>query len=177
MRLLLSIDLLDDERLQGDMVAGSLWIVLVGTLLGVFGAALLPHEPIGLAWFLLLGIVSVAALPIHELAHAAFFVLCSGFKAHIRFGFSSWMLYTAAPGCMLPRKHFCVVLLAPAVLVTGALGYGAIALGWPLLGWFLSVVHLAGCAGDIAYARAIASEPAAAFVEDTERGIALYCDE
>lgn len=177
MRRLVDIDLLDDEALQADIAMGSLWIVLIGTLLGVFGAAVFLHEAVSPLWFVLLGAVSIAALPVHELVHAAAFKLLSGGRARMTFGFTSWMLYTASPGTILPRKRFCAVLLAPALLVTLGLGLGAAALGWPLLGWFLAVVHLAGCTGDIGYVRIIASEPLANLVQDTERGIALFHDE
>ena len=177
MRLLVDIDILDDEALQANMAMGSLWIVIVGLLLGVLLGVFLPHEPITLQWFLLLGAVSVAALPVHELVHAAAFKIASGFTARIAFGFSSWMLYTAAPGTILPRERFCVVLLAPAVLVTTALFVGGVLTGWPLLGWFLAVIHLAGCTGDLGYVRIIRSESRANLVQDTERGIALFYDE
>ncbi len=177
MKRLIDIDLLNDEALQTDMATGSLCIVLVGTLLGVLGVVAFPHESVSLLWFTVLGFVSVAALPVHELVHAAAFKLLSRGRARIVFGFSNWMLYTAAPGCVLSRGRFCAVLLAPAVVVTGALGIGAAALGWPLLGWFLAVLHLAGCTGDIGYVRIIAGEPLADLVEDTERGITLFRNE
>jgi hypothetical protein len=177
MRQLLDIDLLDDEALQGDMALGSLWIVLAGTLLGVLGAAVCSHEPLSLMWFVMLIAISVLVLPIHELVHAVAFKILSGGHARISFGMSNWMLYTTAPGCMLGRRSFCAVLLAPSVIVTGGLGVGAAALGWPLLGWFLAVIHLAGCTGDMAYVRIIASEPQANLVQDTERGISLFHDE
>lgn len=173
----MDIDLLDDEALQSSMATGSLWIVLVGTVLGVLGAIALPHEDITPWWFVALGVLSMAALPVHELVHAAGFKVLSGGKARLAFGFSSWMLYTAAPGCVLPRGRFCVVLLAPAVVITLALGLGAWMMGYPLLGWSLAVVHLAGCTGDMAYVRIIASEPQVTMVQDTQRGISLFCDE
>lgn len=177
MRQLLDIDLLDDEALQGDMALGSLWIVLAGTLLGVLGAAVCSHEPLSLMWFVMLIAISVLVLPIHELVHAVAFKILSGGHARISFGMSNWMLYTTAPGCILKRRRFCAVLLAPAVFVTCGLGGGAAVLGWPLLGWFLAVTHLAGCTGDMAYVRIIVSEPLADLVQDTKRGIALFRDE
>ncbi len=176
MRRLADIDLLGDAAMQQEMVASSMAILALGTALGVTAGMLLPHEQLGIGWFVLLAAVSVAALPVHELVHALFFKLMSGMRAHVKFGFSSWMLYTAAPGCMLPRGRFCVVLLSPSVLVTGALLAVPAALGMPLLGWYLAVIHLAGCTGDIAYARIIARETHAQLVEDTERGIALFSD-
>lgn len=174
---LVDIDLLGDEALQASIMARSVWIMAVGTLAGALGAAVLPHEPLGHLWLVVLGTVSVLALPVHELVHAVAFKVLSAGKARISFGFSGWMLYTAAPGCMLGRRAFCAVLLAPAVLVTAALGMGALVFGRPLMAWFLCVVHLAGCTGDTGYVRIIAGEPDARMVMDTERGITLLCDE
>lgn len=177
MKQLIDIELLEDQALQADMAMLSLWIVLMGTLVGVLGAVALPHEPVTPMWFLALGIISFLVLPIHELIHAVAFKLVSGGRAHIRFGFSSWMLYTSSVGTVLPCNRFRVVLLAPSVIITLALGLVPWQCGWPLLGWFLAVVHLAGCTGDIGYVRIIASEPTAAWVQDTERGITLFSDE
>lgn len=177
MKTLVDIDLLDDEALQGQMAMDSLWIVLAGVALGIIAAIGLPRETVTPWWFAQLGAVSLLALPVHELVHAAAFKLLSKGTARLAFGFSNWMLYTTAAGTRLPRKAFCVVLLAPAVVVTSALGVGAWLLGRPLLGWFLAVVHLAGCTGDMGYVRVIVSEPEAAIVEDTERGITLYAKE
>jgi len=176
MRELVDIDLLDDEALQGQIAIDSLWVVLIGTVLGILGAIALPHEPLSPWWLALLGVVSMLALPVHELVHAAAFKILSHGTASIRFGFANWMLYTSAAGTILPRRAFCVVLLAPAVLVTSALAVGATVLGWPLLGWFLAVVHLAGCTGDWGYVRIIASEPQAVLIRDTDRGITLYAE-
>ena len=177
MRRLIDIDLMDDEQLQAQMTAHSLWILLAGVLLGVLAAVALPHEQISLLWFVLLVGMSVAALPIHELVHALAFELLSGFRAKISFGFKSGMLYTSAAGTVLPRGRFCAVLLAPSVVVTSALVACAAILEMPLLGWFLAVVHLAGCTGDFGYVRIIVSEPLANLVQDTNRGIALFHDE
>ncbi len=168
---------MDDEQLQAQMTAHSMWILLAGVLLGVLAAVVLPHEEISLLWLALLVGMSVAALPIHELVHALAFKLLSGFSAKISFGFKSGMLYTCAAGTMLPRGRFCAVLLAPSVVVTSALFACAVALGMPLLGWFLAVAHLAGCTGDFGYVRIIANEPRSNLVQDTDRGIALFYDE
>lgn len=176
MKRLMDIDLLDDADLQRRMVQGSMVILVVGIAFGLLGALVLPHEPVDLLWFAALVLASLLVLPVHELVHAAAFKLVSGFRAHISFGFSSWMLYTTAPGCMLPRGPFCAVLLAPTILVTSVLLVLPALWGMPLLGWFLAVVHLAGCTGDLGYVRIIASETSANLVVDTERGIALFHD-
>ena len=177
MRRLADIELLDDVQLQAQMSAWSLWILLIGVLVGVLLAVGMPHEPVTPWWFVALVAVSVAVLPLHELVHAAAFKLVTGFEARITFGFANWMLYTASPGTMLPCGRFCAVLLAPAVVVTALLGVCLSVTGMPLLAWFCGVIHLAGCTGDIGYVRIIASEPAANLVQDTERGIALFHDE
>lgn len=177
MRILVDIDLLDDEQMQSQIAMDSLWIMLLGILFGVFAAAVLPHEDISVVWFVLLGAASVAALPIHELVHAIAFKVFSGGRAHVKFGFSGWMLYTTSPGTVLVRKSFCAVLLAPAIIVSAVMGVVAFMQGYPLLAWFLVVVHLAGCTGDIGYVRIILSEPMANLVQDTSKGIALYHDE
>ena len=173
----MDIELLEDVQLQAQMSAWSLWIMLVGVLVGVLLAVGIPHEPVTPWWFVALVVVSVVALPVHELTHAAAFKVMTGFEARITFGFSNWMLYTASPGTMLPRVQFCVVLLAPSLVVTALLCLCLVAAGMPLLGWFCAVIHLAGCTGDIGYVRIIASEPTANLVQDTERGIALFHDE
>ena len=177
MRRLADIDLLGDTAIQQQMVTSSAMILAVGALVGAIGAVALPHEQVGPLWFVALVGASLVALPAHELVHAAGFMLLTGFTARVRFGFADWMLYTSAAGSVLRRGRFCAVLLAPALLVTAALFVVAFALGRPLLGWFLAVIHLAGCTGDLAYVWIIVREPKATHVEDTPRGIALFHDE
>ena len=176
MRRLADIELLEDQTLQQQMVWASMGILVFGILVGVVAALALPHEAVGLLWFVALVLISIVALPVHELVHAGAFMLLTGFSARIRFGFTDWMLYTSAAGTMLRRRRFCAVLLAPAVLVSIALLVVPWSQGFPLLGWFLAVIHLAGCTGDLAYVRIIQREPKATHVEDTERGIALFYD-
>ncbi len=176
MRRLTDIELLDDRALQQQMVWASMSILGFGVVIGVIAALALPHEVVGPLWFVALAFLSVVALPVHELVHAGAFMLLTGFTARIRFGFTDWMLYTSAAGTMLRRRRFCAVLLAPTVLVTTALLVVPWLRGFPLLGWFLAVIHLAGCTGDLAYVHIIRREPKATYVEDTERGIALFYD-
>ena len=177
MKRIANIDLLDDYVMQQHMMWASMLILVAGVASGVLAAVLLPHEAISLLWFVALVVVSVVVLPIHELVHAAAFELLTGFRAHIRFGFTDWMLYTVAAGTVMRRRSFCVVLLAPTIVITAALLAASTLMGIPLLGWFAAVIHLAGCTGDLAYVRIIAREPMATHVEDTERGIVLFRDE
>ena len=173
MRRLVDIDLLDDAVMQERMAVLSVAILVVGVALGVLCAVVLPHEEVSLLWFVLLAAGSFVALFVHELVHAVAFKLVSGFRARIQFGFSSWMLYTSAPGCVLPKAPFCVVLMAPTVVVTTLLLVVPVVLGFPLLGYFMAIIHLAGCTGDMEYVHIIANEPSADLVEDTSRGISL----
>ena len=80
--------------------------------------------------FVLLALASLVALPVHELVHAGAFALLSGFSARICFGFSDWMLYTSAAGVMLPKRRFCVVLLAPTFFGDDGARAGARAAGY-----------------------------------------------
>lgn len=171
------IDLLGNPFVQQQMVWTSITLLALGICAGIIGGVALPHEQIGPLWFVILVVVSLVALPLHELVHAAAFLLLSGFSAHIRFGFTGGMLYTSAVGTILPRRRFCIVLLAPAVIVTTVLVLAAFTAGYPLMGWFLAAIHLAGCTGDFALARAIFHEPLATYVQDTERGVAFFYDE
>ncbi len=171
------IDLLGNQFVQQQMVWTSVTLLALGICAGIVGAVALPHEQVDLLWFVILVVASVVALPLHELVHAAAFMVFSRFSARIRFGFTSGMLYTSAVGTILPRRRFCIVLLAPAIIVTTVLVVVAFAAGYPLMGWFLAAIHLAGCTGDFALARSIMRESMATYVQDTERGVALFYDE
>lgn len=169
--------MLEDSRLQVELLYLSLGILIIGALVGVFVGIFLPHEQVSWRWFIELVVLSLVALPIHELVHAAAFLVLTGFRAHVSFGFSHGMLFTRAPGTMLRRVWFCCVLMAPAVILTTLLWVGCALFGKPLLGMFCAVVHLAGCTGDAALVHAICSEPRANLVEDTPRGVSLIHDE
>ena len=81
MRVIGTVNVLEDADLQRSMVRAS-WIILaVGAtaafVLWLASLALGRNvlEPVGLGWVLGLVAASVVALPVHELVHAAAFVL------------------------------------------------------------------------------------------------------
>lgn len=172
---LADIDVLGDEALQARIARLSLAIAAGGLALGVAagvasgadgGAALTPW------WWLALAAATLAALPVHELVHAAAFkLLCA--PCRVRFGVEGAFLYTATDGALASRGRMVAVLLAPAALVTAALAAGALAAGCPALAVLLAAAHLAGCAGDLLMAAAALREPRCTHVRDTDRGIAL----
>ena len=175
MRKIADIDILADEALRGRMVAWSLACLVVGAaacaLMFAAGAA----EAFGLWWAILLVAGSLAALPVHELVHAAAFkLLVPG--ARVTFGVKDAFLYTSANGAVARRAAEVCVLLAPSVLVTAALSALALAAGCPALALVLAATHLSGCAGDLLMVAEIAREPACTHVADAEFGVVLLSD-
>lgn len=177
MRTLRSLDVLADRALQARLVR---WSAIVFVLTGAIACGGIPQgvwtdgAALGFGWWLLAFVgVSLAALPVHELVHAAFFRLYGGAGTKVTFGFSQFMLYTDAHGLVLPRGQFVWVLLAPAVLVSGAMVVACCALGLPLLALCLAGTHLSGCTGDILMALLALAEPGCTHVRDTERGVDL----
>lgn len=177
MRRVADIDLLDDEALLTRMSWASVMVVVVGVVVGVLAWACgVWSDRVDLAWVALVVVASLVALPVHELVHGALFKLLGGPKAHVSFGARWGMLYTSAEGLIMPRRRFMVVLMGPAVLVTLALVLVCDALGLPLAAWVVAVLHLSGCTGDLGFV-GIIHRSDATFVQDTNKGIALYVDD
>ena len=184
MRVIGTVNVLEDADLQRSMVRAS-WIILgVGATAAFalwFASLALGRnvtEPVGLGWALGLVAASVVALPVHELVHAAAFVILGSSGVHVSFGIKDFMLYTSANGAVLPRGRFMAVLLAPSVVVTAlfVLLAGCV---WhaPLFALLGAAFHLAGCTGDLDMVRIIALTPAATFVRDSPAGIDLLSEE
>ena len=175
MRKVKELDLFEDRELLMRIVYLSLEIVAAG--LAAVAIMLLAGVPIErFTPFTLLGVALVtgAALVVHELVHAAFFILMGGWGTRTRFGARDGMLYTEAPGLILPAAKFIVVLMAPAVLVTVGLVALGLSLGMPLAAVLAAGIHLSGCAGDLVFLFEIVRSHAA-YVEDTGSGIRMYC--
>lgn len=173
--MIADIDILEDAALQvrvarlSYVLAGA--TVLIAVLLGLARGG----EAVDVWWWLALAAGTVVALLVHELVHAgAFKLLCPGCR--IAFGFQDAFLYTKTDGATLSRARMVAVLLAPAVLVSGALLAAALAAGRPVLAVLLVGFHLAGCAGDMLMAAAALRERACTHVRDTETGITLLSD-
>lgn len=184
MRTIGDIDFLDDGEVRQELLwlSGLLIVVALAGgfglgLAGAFGAgeqARLGGGAGGWAlWVLVVIATSVVVLPVHELVHAALFVLFGGPGTRVRFGFQDGMLFAGCPGLVLARPKFCVVLAGPAVVLSAVLLMVPAALGLPLAGYVAFALHLSGCSGDLlAFVRAL-REPACTHVEDTDSGVRL----
>ena len=172
MRKLADIDILSDEGLRGRMVAWSLAFLVVGAAVCLLMFAAGVAEVFGRGWATAFFLASVAALPLHELVHAAAFkLLVPG--ARVTFGFKDAFIYTSANGAVATRAAELCVLLAPSVAVTAALAVAAAAAGRPALAAALAFAHLSGCAGDLLMCAEIVREPGCTHVADAEFGIVL----
>ncbi len=175
MRLLAEIDVLSDARLLGRMTRASAAVLVAGLAACVAtGLAAGVGDIASPWWWAALAVGSAAALPVHELVHAAAFRLLSP-GCHVTFGAQSCFLYTDAHGAVLTRGRMTCVLLAPAVLVSVALGAAALLAGQAVLAVALAALHLAGCVGDALMVAEVWAEPSCTHVRDTERGIDLLC--
>lgn len=183
MRTLLDIDFLADEALRGRLAAWSAallaggaapiaLLVALGALPGVIEADALLGGGVA-AWLAALVVVSLAALPAHELIHGALFRLMGGPGVRVSYGHAAGMLYAGCPGLVLARGRFVAVLLGPAAVLSAVLLAVPCALGFPLLGVIAAALHLSSCAGDLLAAALALREPACTHVRDTEHGVRL----
>ena len=183
MRVIGTVNVLEDAGVQRAMVSASWAIMGAGAAIAVvlwlvslaFGGHVL--EPVGPGWVLGLVVASVVSLPVHELVHAAAFVILGSSDVHVSFGIKDFMLYTSANGAVLPRGRFMAVLLAPSVVVTALFVLAGCVWHAPLFALLGAAFHLAGCTGDLDMVRIIALTPAATFVRDSPAGIDLLSEE
>jgi uncharacterized membrane protein YuzA (DUF378 family) len=108
-------------------------------------------------------------LPIHELIHAAAFVLWGGkpyFGAKLPYA-----LYCGAKNQLFHRNQYFVVGLAPLIVITLA-GIIFILLSPVLASYtlFALIGNFSGAAGDIIMVRILLRRPRSILVEDTESG-------
>jgi Putative zincin peptidase len=122
-----------------------------------------------LLWILLNIVGYFLILPIHELIHAAAFVLWGGkpyFGAKLPYA-----LYCGARNQLFRRNQYFVVGLAPLVVITLA-GSILILLSPVLASYtlFALIGNFSGAAGDIWVVRRLLRRPPSILVEDTESG-------
>lgn len=181
MRALRDIDFLNGEETRRQLLRWSYVLLAiaaaVGVVLGLAGAFDLAGEWARLGgpflWLVVASLLTLAALPVHELVHAALFLLFGGRGTRVRFGYQSGMLYAGCPGLVLARGKFCVVLAGPAVVLSAVLLAVPAALGLPLVGCVAFCLHLSGCAGDLLAIALALREPACTHIEDTDTGVRL----
>lgn len=177
MRSVAHLDILGDTPLARHVVTFSVVLLVVG-LLGEIYLVETHGWGMGIgAWMAVYAAATVAALPVHELVHAAAFLLLGRGRVRIRFGYETGMLYTRAEGDPLTRGRFVAVLLAPSVLVTAALVLVGNAVAGPALAWALAWTHLSGCAGDLAMVAGIARTSDCTHVRDTDTGVELLTND
>ncbi len=177
MRSVAHLDILGETPLARRMVMLSV-VLLAVCCAGTFVLVITRGWDTGLgAWMAAYAVATVAALPVHELVHAAAFLLLGRGSVRIRFGYETGMLYTRAEGEPLTRGRFVAVLLAPSVAVTAALVVVGDLLAGPALAWALAWTHLSGCAGDLVMVVGIARTPGCTHVRDTDTGVELLADD
>lgn len=183
MRVIGTVNVLKDADVQRAMVSAS-WAIMgagaaIALVLWLVSLASGRHvlEPVGPGWVLGLVVASAVALPVHELVHAAAFVILGSSDVRVSFGIKDFMLYTSANGAVLPRGRFMAVLLAPSVVVTALFVLAGCVWHAPLFALLGAAFHLAGCTGDLDMVRIIALTPAATFVRDSPAGIDLLSEE
>lgn len=168
------------------LAAGALAVAALSAALAALAPAALdaPLRPLlgagpgasALPW-LAAGAAGVAAsLAAHELVHGALFKLLAPAGARVSFGadLRAGMLYAVADGVVFTRRRYLAALLAPTAAVTAACAALSAALGCPVMGLAVAVLHLAGCTGDWGYARAILADPSITHCEDTSWGVRFY---
>lgn len=176
MREIADIDVLADEVLRQKMVVLSLGLLAAGLAASALVLVGEKGSELGPSWLAALIAGLLAALPVHELVHAAAFkLLVPGVR--VGFGFKDAFLYTTVNGSVVPRAAELAALLAPSVVVTAALVAVALAHSCSALAVLLAATHLSGCVGDLLMAHAILREPACTHVRDTEFGITLLAED
>src|SRR5712691_12156809 len=182
-RKLEEIELLEPEQLR-PLALLSLLLLIIGAiffgLLNYAAYTLQTHSTSGikgggslLLWIVINIIGYILILPIHELIHAAAFVLWGG-KPY--FGTKlPYALYCGAKNQLFHRNQYLVVGLAPLVVITLAgivvTFVAPVVAAFTLLG---SVGNFSGAAGDVWVAKRLLRQPADVLVEDTEAGYRVW---
>ena len=179
LRKLEEVELLEPEQLR-PLALLSLLLLLIGAiffgLLTYAAYTLQTHSTPGikgggslLLWILINIIGYILILPIHELIHAAAFVLWGG-KPY--FGTKlPYALYCGAKNQLFHRNQYLVVGLAPLVVITLAgIIFTLISPALASYTIFATVGNVSGAAGDVWVVRRLLRRPRSTLVEDTEAG-------
>lgn len=151
--------------------------------LGAWGARLVGVDAaaahVDWAWWLALAGGVMASFAGHELVHAWLFRRFAPPGARVTLGVNlkMGMLYASADGVVFPRSRYLLAVLGPSVVVSMVVLAVGVGLGWPLWTLLVGTVHLSGCSGDWAYARAMRDDPAILYCRDTAWGVEFYGDD
>lgn len=137
---------------------------------------LCPHGPfpwIGCAAVAI--VVYLLSVPVHELLHAAAFLVLGPSGTKVHFGFASGLAFASSPGTRMSKGRFGAVLLVPSIVLTCVFVALAIILEAWALPWVvvLGLLQLSGAAGDIYMNAVIARTHDADVCEDTKDGMLL----
>lgn len=178
-RKLEEIELLDPEQLR-PLALLSLLLLIIGAiffgLLNYAAYTLQTHSSPGISgggnpllWIGINIIGYILILPIHELIHAAAFVLWGG-KPY--FGTKlPYALYCGAKNQLFHRNQYLVVGLAPLVVITLAgIIFTLISPALASYTIFATVGNVSGAAGDVWTVRKLLRRSRSILVEDTESG-------
>jgi hypothetical protein len=179
MHKLEEIELLEPEQVR-PLALMSVLLLIIGALffglLNYTSYTLQTHSTPGinggkslLLWIVINVICYILILPIHELIHAAAFVLLGGnpyFGAKLPYA-----LYCGAKNQLFRRNQYFVVGLAPLIVITLA-GIIFILISPVLASYtlFALIGNFSGAAGDIWVVRKLLRKPRSILVEDTEVG-------
>jgi Putative zincin peptidase len=178
-RKLEEIELLDPEQLRPLALLSLLLLVIGAIFFGFLNYAaytLQTHSTPGfrgggnlLLWIVINIIGYILILPIHEMVHAAAFVLWGG-KPY--FGTKlPYALYCGAKNQLFHRNQYLVVGLAPLVVITLAgIIFTLISPALASYTIFATVGNVSGAAGDVWVVRKLLRRSPSILVEDTESG-------
>src|SRR5712691_11581426 len=182
-RKLEEIELLEPEQLRPPALLNLLLFIIGAIFFGLLNYASYTqqtHSTTGinggkslLLWIVINIISYILILPIHELIHAAAFVLWGGkpyFGARLPYA-----LYCGAKNQLFHRNQYLVVGLAPLVVIT--LAGIVVTFVAPVVAAFalaVTVGNVSGAAGDAWSVARMLRLPATTLVEDTEVGYRVW---
>ncbi len=179
LRKLEEIELLQPEQLRPLALLSLLLLLIGGVFFGLLTFAAYTrqtHTGItgiggwGLLLWLVINIVGyILVLPLHEVIHAAAFMLWGGkpyFGARLPYA-----LYCGAKGQLFHRNQYLVVGLAPLVVITLAgIIFTFVSPALASYTIFATAGNISGAAGDLWSVRRLLRLPHSILVEDTEVG-------
>lgn len=180
MKLIKSVNLLEDQKLTKKLGNWSLLLMLVCAVLFCGVSFLLNNGrfsfEVTIPAMILSLILFVLLLVLHEAIHGLFFKSFNP-TGKIKFGFKNGMAYAASPGSRYSRRQFSIICLAPFVAISLLL---SLAYGLGLLPAFtflmVAMLHGSCCIGDFYWVYLVAHAAPETLIEDTAVGIDFYAN-
>lgn len=173
------VELLEPQQLRPLALLSLLMLVIGGVFFALLNlaayawqtyAAIAGRGGWGLLLWIIINIVGyILILPLHELVHAAAFLLWGGrpyFGTRLPYA-----LYCGAKNQLFRRNQYLVVGLAPLVVITLAgIIFTLVSPALASYTIFATVGNISGAAGDVWAVRRLLRLPPSVLVEDTEAG-------